>query len=316
MILADFPPGWLRLLAVLHGLVWGSFINVVIYRVPRNMSLVRPSSHCPACGEPVRPIDNVPLLSWLLLRARARCCGAPISPRYPLVEAMGGILSLGVLEAVVLGLPPGSPAELALAVYLADFALALGLVAASFIDLEHMIVPDAVSLGGTIVGLVTFSFRGMRVEDALLGAAVGFLVLWLPFDWLYAKLRGAPGMGRGDAKLLMLAGAWFGWRGALFVLGAAAIQGTIATLTLIAARGKIDEPEAVRLEREQMLAELAALPEHERAAAEKQWHRDPLALPPEPRWGKARVAFGPFLALGTLEVLLLGPQRIMEWLLA
>jgi leader peptidase (prepilin peptidase)/N-methyltransferase len=316
MILADFPPGWLRLLAVLHGLVWGSFINVVIYRVPRDMSLVRPGSHCPACGEPVRAVHNIPLLSWLALRGRARCCGASISPRYPLVEAIGGVLSLGVLEAVVLGLPLSSPVGLALAVYVADFGLALGLVAAAFIDLEHMIVPDAVSLGGTIVGLVTFSFRGMRVEEALLGAAVGFVVLWLPFDVLYAKLRGAPGMGRGDAKLLMLAGAWFGWRGALFVLGAGAIQGTIATLALVAARGQIEEPEAVRREREQMRAELDALPDEERAEAERHWHRDPLALPPEPRWGKARVAFGPFLALATLEVMLLGPQRILEWLLA
>jgi leader peptidase (prepilin peptidase)/N-methyltransferase len=315
MILADFPPGWLRLLAVVHGLIWGSFINVVIYRLPRGMSLVRPGSHCPACGRPVRAIHNIPLVSWLALRARASCCGARISPRYPLVEAIGAVLSLGVLEVAVLGLPPTSPAGLGLAIYLADFGLALGLVATAFIDLEHMLVPDAVSLGGTILGLLTFSFRGMRIEDGLLGAAVGFLVLWLPFDLLYSKLRGAPGMGRGDAKLLMLAGAWFGWHGALFVLGAAAIQGTIATLALIAARGRIDEPEAGRREREQMLAELRELPDGERAEAERQWRRDPLALPPEPRWGKARVAFGPFLALGTLEVLLLGPQRILEWVL-
>ena len=167
---------------------------------------------------------------------------------------------------------------------------------------------------GTIVGLLTFSFRGMGIEDGLIGGAIGFVILWLPFDVLYAKLRGAPGMGRGDAKLLMLAGAWFGWRGALFVLGAAAIQGTIATFTLMAVRGRIEEPEAVRRERAQMLAELQALPPEERAQAEAEWRRDPLAAPPEARWGKARIAFGPFLALGTLETLLLGPQRILDWL--
>lgn len=315
LTLAEIPVTLLRVLAVVLGLLWGSFANVVIYRVPRGMSLVRPASHCPACGEPIRPYLNVPLFGWLLLRGRARCCGAGISARYPIVEAIGGVLSLAVLEALVLPLPPGTSALYALALYVLDFSLALALTAAAFIDLEFMLVPDSISLGGTIVGLLTFGMRAMRVDEALVGAAVGFLVLWLPFEWAYTKLTGAPGMGRGDAKLLMLAGAWFGWSGALVVLGAAALQGSVVAGLVLARHGRIAEPEAVRRERAEARAEIAALPEEQRQAAEQEWAMDPLATEPASGVGKARVAFGPFLVLATLELLLLGRERIMDWLL-
>src|SRR5262245_9699927 len=103
-------------------------------------------------------------------------------------------------------------------IYLADFALALGLVAVAFIDLEHMFVPDSIAYGGAILGIATASFREMTFLQALIGAAVGFVVIWLPFVVIYPKIRGKVGMGLGDAKLLMLAGAWFGWAGAVFVL--------------------------------------------------------------------------------------------------
>src|SRR3954454_9825926 len=94
----------LRVFVFLFVPVWGSFLNVVIYRVPREMSVVRPPSHCPSCGKPVRPWDNVPVFGYLFLRGKARCCGAKLSPRYPLVEAIGGILSLAILELCVLRL--------------------------------------------------------------------------------------------------------------------------------------------------------------------------------------------------------------------
>lgn len=315
MTLADFPPSLLRVCAVLFGLVWGSFLNVVIHRVPRGQSIVRPASRCPTCRTPIRALDNLPVLSWLLLRGRARCCGQPISIRYPLVEAIAGVLSLAIVEILILPLPVATPAVHALAIYVADLALVLGLTAAAFIDLEYMIVPDSISLGGTIVGLVTFSLRDMRIEQALFGAAVGFVIVWLPFVWGYAKLRGRPGMGLGDAKLLMLAGAWFGTSGLLFVLGAAAVQGALVAIAVLLAKGRIDEPDAVQQEREQWRQELAALPAEQRAERERELQHDPLALPPDAGWGKARIAFGPFLILATLEVLLLGPDRIMNWLL-
>lgn len=306
-MLADLPPWFLRAFALCFGLLWGSFLNVVIHRVPRELSVVRPGSRCPACGTPIRAYDNIPVLSYLLLRGRARCCGAPVSPRYPLVEAAGGVLSLAIVEIVILQLPGTTPALHALATYTADLALALGLLAATFIDLEHMYIPDAITIGGAVLGVGTASLRSMGFDDALLGAAVGFAVVWLPFVVLYPRLRGGRvGMGLGDAKLLMLAGAWFGWGGALFVLGAGAVQGSIVAIAMLLVRGNIEEPEAVRLEREQIRAELAAMSPEERAAAEEELARDPLAEEPGEGFGQARIAFGPFLALATLEFLLVG----------
>src|SRR3954470_19107083 len=105
MTLAEVPASLLRVYAVLLGLFGGSFLNVVIYRVPREMSVVRPASHCPGCGKPVAGYDNIPVLSYVILRGRARCCGARMSPRYPIVELIGGALSLAIFEVVVLRMP-------------------------------------------------------------------------------------------------------------------------------------------------------------------------------------------------------------------
>ncbi|XYI04244.1 prepilin peptidase [Sorangium sp. So ce1128] len=306
-MLADLPPWFLRAFALCFGLLWGSFLNVVIYRVPRELSVVHPGSRCPACGTPIRAFDNIPVLSYLLLRGRARCCGAAVSPRYPLVEAAGGVLSLAIAEIILLGLPGTTPILRALATYIADLALALGLLAATFIDLEHMYIPDGITIGGAVLGVATASLRSMGFADALLGAAVGFAVVWLPFVVIYPRIRGGRvGMGLGDAKLLMLAGAWFGWGGALFVLGAGAVQGSLVAIAMLLLRGSIEEPEAVRREREQIRAELAEMSPEERAAAEEELAQDPLAEEPGEGFGQARIAFGPFLALATLEYLLVG----------
>lgn len=311
MTLADFPPWFLRTFALAFGLIWGSFLNVVIYRVPRGMSVVHPASRCPACEKPIRPWDNIPVVSYLVLGGKARCCGARLSPRYPIVEAIGGVLSIAILEVILFKLPEGTSIGRALAIYTADFALALGLVAAAFIDMEHMILPDSIMLGGAALGVATASFRSMSVVDALVGAAVGFVIVWLPFMVIYPKIRGGKvGMGLGDAKLLMLAGAWFGWGGALFVLGAGAIQGTLAAIATLLLQGKIEEPEAVRAEREAIRAELAAMSPEERAEAEKELAEDPLADEPDEGFGQARIAFGPFLILATLEFLLIGRDII------
>lgn len=315
MQLADLPPWFLRAFAVCFGLLWGSFLNVVIYRVPREMSVVRPASRCPACEKPIRPWDNIPVLSWLLLRGRARCCGAKVSPRYPLVEAAGGLLSLAVVEAVILRLPGSTSLERAGAIYAADLALALGLLAATFIDLEHMYIPDGITLGGAAIGLATASLRDMSYLDALIGAVVGFVIVWLPFVVIYPRLRGGRvGMGLGDAKLLVLAGAWFGWSGALFVLGAGAVQGTLTAIAVLLVRGRIEEPEAVREERARLQAELEAMSEEERAEAEQELALDPLAEEPGEGFGQARMAFGPFLALATLEFLLFGRDVLGAYL--
>jgi leader peptidase (prepilin peptidase)/N-methyltransferase len=314
VLLDDFPPLFLRVLAVCFGLIWGSFLNVVIYRVPRDMSVVRPASHCPACGKPIRAWDNVPVLGWLLLRGKARCCGAKVSPRYPLVEAIGGLLSLAILEIVVFRLDPTTQASRALAIYVADLALALGLVAGTFIDLEYMILPNAITIGGAVLGLATASFREMRFVDSLIGAAVGFVIVWLPFGVIYPWIRGRVGMGLGDAKLLMLAGAWFGWPGTLFVLSAGAVQGTLVVLPLLLFKVKIEEPEAVKREREEMKKELEAMSPEERAEAEKELAADPLAEEAGEGLGQIRMPFGPFLSLATIECLLFGRDMLRAYL--
>ena len=227
---AFFPLWLLRGATFAFGLLWGSFLNVVIYRVPLGMSVVKPASHCPGCGEPVRPYDNVPVLSYVVLRGRARCCGARMSQRYPIVELIGGLLSLAILEVVILRLPGSTSVGHAAAIYGADFALCLGLVAAAFIDAEHMFLPDRITIGGAVLGVFTATLRGLSTWDSILGALAGFLGVFVPFIFLYKGLLGRTGMGLGDAKLLALAGAWFGWPGAVFTLFAGALQGSIYAL--------------------------------------------------------------------------------------
>jgi leader peptidase (prepilin peptidase) / N-methyltransferase len=317
-ILADFPAWFTAALAVSLGLALGSFLNVVIHRLPREQSLARPGSRCPACNTPIAPWNNLPILSWLALRGHARCCGARISPRYPLVEALGGAVAYAIHEVIILDLPRTTPAPEALGLFALYLALCLGLIAAIFIDLEFMILPDPITLGGTVLGLVSIPLRDIDWQSALFGAALGFLLVYVPFIVLYRIVRGQAGMGLGDAKLLMLAGAWFGWPGAVFALLAGSVQGTIVALAVLLTRGRIEEPPAVRAEREAMLEELALLEGSEREALERELALDPIAKAPEPGIGQARIAFGPFLCLAILEYLFLGPLLLQEmaWLVS
>ncbi len=299
----DLDVGVLRAFAFAWGALRGeASLNVVVYRVPREMSVVRPGSHCPACGVPLRPIDNVPILSWLFLRGRARCCRARISPRYLLIETLGGLLAVAIFEAVVRPMPADTPLLHAGSIFLADFALAMALVAAAFIDAEHMYLPDPITLGGTVFGLATPSLRGLVWEDGLLGAAIGFVGVWLPFVVGYKALRGKAGMGLGDAKLTMLAGAWFGWPGVVFAVFGGALQAMLAVGVLLLVGGKIEEPESVRKDREEL----------ERAAAEgdeeakRLIEEDPLATAPGEGLLAARLPFGPFLCLAIIEWMLAG----------
>lgn len=329
--------GFLRGVVVVFGLLWGSFLNVVIYRVPLEMSVVRPASHCPGCGKPVAPYDNIPVLSFLILRGRARCCGAKMSPRYLLVELIGGALSLAVFETVILALPGATPVHRAAAIYLADFAMALGLVAAAFIDAEHMFLPDSITIGGTVVGIATATVRGMPFGESVVGAVAGFVGIWLPFIFLYKGLLGRTGMGLGDAKLLALAGAWFGWPGAVFTLFAGSLQGSAYALVMHLLGVKHKLPDAVLAD----IAELEAAAAAGDEEAKKALAEDPLtededdafivrffqrlfgrpAPPPHaeapsdaekrgPGGGeqaeRPRIPFGPFLILAILELLFAG----------
>ncbi len=306
LTLDDLPGPFVTVVAVALGLAFGSFLNVVIYRLPRGESLSHPGSRCPGCGTPIHFFDNVPVLSWLLLRGKARCCKTPISVRYPLVEALGGLLAWAIVRAIVFELPDETVWWKVVLIFSIHLALALGLLAAAFIDLDHMYLPDPITLGGAVLGLASAPLRGSNFVASLLGAALGFLVVWLPFDLIYGKLRGNPGMGLGDAKLVMLAGAWFGWQGAVFALLGGATQATLAAIAIYLARGKIEEPEAVKRERAELQALLAQTEGAEREELEREMAKDPLALEPEGGFGKARLAFGPFLALATIEYMLFG----------
>jgi leader peptidase (prepilin peptidase)/N-methyltransferase len=310
MTMNEVPLWFQRAVAIALGLVWGSFLNVVIHRSPRGMSVVSPPSHCPSCGKPIRAADNVPVLGYLLLRGRARCCGARLSPRYPLVELIGGALSLAVVEVVIRALPGDTSVARAGAIYVADLALCLGLVAAAFIDAEHMYLPDTITLGGTVLGVATATLRGLPFVDALVGAGAGFVGIWLPFVVLYTRLRGRAGMGLGDAKLTMLAGAWFGWWGAAFVLLAGAVQGTVAAVVILAVKGRIDEPEAVKADREELQRAAAEGDDEAREALA----RDPLAAPQGEGFTQARLPFGPFLILACLEFLFVGERLLAAYL--
>jgi leader peptidase (prepilin peptidase)/N-methyltransferase len=224
-------PGWFALtVAAAYGMVFGSFLNVVVHRLPRGMSLLRPGSHCPACGTPVRWFDNLPVLSYLLLGGRCRACRVAISPRYPLVELASGALTVAVVARFGLTLQ-GLEAML----------LVMLLLPLAFIDLEHHLLPDVLTLPGIAVGLAGSLAGGLvPLLDAATGAAVGAAVPYAVIV-IYRWLRGAEGMGLGDVKLLAMIGAFLGWRGVLLTLGLAATAGALLGLTLIAlGRGRRD----------------------------------------------------------------------------
>ncbi len=198
------------------GLVIGSFLNVVISRLPAGESIVTPRSRCPACRTPIRWYDNVPVLSFLFLRGRCRQCGGRIPLQYPLVELFMG----GLAVALYVRFP------LAVAVLYLPFVAAL--LAVAVIDLHHLIIPDRISLPGILAGMVV-SFANPLVtwQQAALGALLGGGVLWL-VAWGYAAVRGHEGMGGGDIKLLAMIGAWLGWPCLPFVVFIGSLFGLVA----------------------------------------------------------------------------------------
>lgn len=222
--MSELPPWFLPVFATAFGLVLGSFLNVVIHRLPRGESLLRPKSHCPRCQTPISWYDNVPLLSYLLLLGRCRHCGGSISPRYPLVEAATGALFLAV------SLTRQDPGAALHAAALGSLCLALG-----FIDLEHFLLPDVLTIPGMALGLMVAWIGGPTpLSDALIGLALGVAVP-LAIIWGYRLLRGVEGMGLGDVKLLGMLGAFLGWRGMLVTLALAAVAGAVVGVALILA---------------------------------------------------------------------------------
>ena len=209
--------------AAAFGLLIGSFLNVVAHRVPARMSLAMPASHCPSCEVPIKPYDNIPVLSWLILRGRCRSCAEPIAARYPLVEA-----GTAALFAAVVAVHHADTAALVLGLVLVAF-----LVPIALIDLDHRIIPNRITLPAAVVTVVlgTALDPGGEVERLIAGAAAGTL-LALP-----ALLR-PNGMGMGDAKLIAVLGLFLGASvvPALFI---AFVVGTVVGIVIIARKGMV-----------------------------------------------------------------------------
>jgi leader peptidase (prepilin peptidase)/N-methyltransferase len=213
--------------AFMLGAVVGSFLNVCIYRLPKDESIVFPPSRCPGCGKNIRWFDNIPIISWLVLRGRCRSCSASISLQYPLVELTNGLLSL----ALFMRFGP----TLA---FLILFLFCSAMVVITFIDLEHQIIPDVISLPGIVVGFVfSFFIPQLGWLNSLLGILAGGGSLWL-VAWLYELLTKKEGMGGGDIKLLAMMGAFFGWKAIPFIIFVSSLTGTVIGVSVMLAQKK------------------------------------------------------------------------------
>jgi leader peptidase (prepilin peptidase)/N-methyltransferase len=293
MLASELARWFVWLVAFGWGAAWGSFFNVAIYRWPRGMSVVRPASHCPSCGAPIRAWANVPILGWLALRGKASCCGAPISPRYVLVELLAAVLCVAVAELSVVRAPPDTPLLHATIEALLYFIFAGGLLIATFVDLEWLEIPDEVSLPCSAIGLASAPFRAEPgLWSAAVGAGAGYLTVQIVFVWGYEAITGRRGMGEGDSKLMMMIGAFLGWRGALFSIVAGSLQGLVfAAFALLTGR-RLAPSVGERV----IDGERVEPPEETNAS----------------RVGLLKLPFGPFLALGALEYLLAG-DAILSW---
>ena len=240
---------WLfPLLATLLGLIVGSFLNVVIHRLPQmqerlwirqcrelegvtleqepRYDLVMPGSHCPSCHAAIKPWHNIPVLSWIWLRGRCAECAAWISPRYPIVEALTAILSL------VVALHFGYSAEAWAVLVLTWF-----LIAMSVIDYDHQLLPDVMTLPLLWLGLLASVFwLPLHPADSIIGAILGYGVLWAVYHG-YRLVTGKEGMGYGDFKLLAALGAWVGWQMLPLIILGSSLVGAVLGILFITARG-------------------------------------------------------------------------------
>jgi leader peptidase (prepilin peptidase)/N-methyltransferase len=223
--LAEAPGALWPLAALAFGLVVGSFANVCVHRLPLGESVATPRSRCPACRTPIAAVDNVPVISYLVLRGRCRQCRAPISWRYPAVEAANGLLYLG------LALRDGPSPRAVVAM-----ALATTLLVLSLIDLDHHLLPDVITRPGIAIGLAASLLPGPPSPlAAALGAAGGYAAFWAVAA-AYRRTRGIEGLGQGDWKMTAMIGAFLGWDQMLLAVFIASVAGTLVGLGLIALR--------------------------------------------------------------------------------
>lgn len=243
------PVAFLALIGVL-GLMVGSFLNVVIARLPvimerewrtqcaeldaaepgeeepERFNLMVPRSRCPHCGHGITALENIPVLSYLVLRGRCSSCGAGISPRYPIIEILGALLAVSVAWRFGFGLQAA-----------AAVVLTWALISLSFIDIDHQLLPDSITLPLLWLG-ITLNLFGVftTLEASVIGAMAGYLVLWSIYH-LFKLLTGKEGMGYGDFKLLAVLGAWMGWQALPVIVLLSSVVGAVVGIALMALRG-------------------------------------------------------------------------------
>jgi leader peptidase (prepilin peptidase)/N-methyltransferase len=205
----------------LFGLAIGSFLNVCIYRIPLGQSIVHPPSRCTGCGQALRWHHNVPVASWLLLRGRCAFCGAGISARYPAVELLTGVVF--ALHALVF--EPGP-------LLLVRLAFAAVLIVLAFIDIDHRILPDSMTLTGIPLGVLASVWLPPGWRDSLIGVALGGGILWLIAE-AYYRWRHVEGMGMGDVKMLAMIGAVLGWRAVIVALVLSSFSGALVGVLMM-----------------------------------------------------------------------------------
>ena len=209
------------------GAAVGSFLNVCIWRLPQGTSIVRPSSHCPKCLHPIRFYDNIPVISYLLLRRKCRDCAERISFRYPAVEIITAAMALLIIWKF------GFTAQALFA-----FLFTCALIVITFVDLDHQIIPDIITLPGIpLFFLISIFVMGLPLKDALLGLLIGGGCLYA-VALAYELIAKREGMGGGDIKLLAMIGAFLGWRSLLFVLLTSSLLGAIVGIALMIAKGR------------------------------------------------------------------------------
>lgn len=283
----------LQIYAFVWGAVWGSFLNVVIHRLPRELSLIRPGSRCGSCEAPVRWYDNIPIISYLVLRGRCRDCEASFSPRYMLVEAACGLLTLVVFNATVLPLDPETFTS-GLATWFWYQVFIYGLVAITFIDLEFTFIPDEISLPAVVIGVGgAFALPGVDGLSMLIGAvaAVVFLMLVYGVGWLVFRREA---MGLGDVKLFAMIGAFLGWKALPFVLFASAVQALLATAAATLWSKATGRENDLTMTTDQL---------DERFEEEDRFDDEQL---------RTVIPYGPFLALAAIEALLFGDSLLWD----
>lgn len=242
------PAAFTVAVVAVFGALIGSFLNVVIHRVPREESIAFPASHCPSCDAAIRPYDNIPVVSWAVLRGRCRSCRAPISARYPAVE-----LLTAVMFALTYLLHSGLTLSLPF-----DLAFVAAILALIFIDAEHMILPNVITYPGAALALLArvvvpnlygvATLGGAQTQlrpwlvslgGALLGALVGGGFLWL-VGWLWERARGVEAMGLGDVKMMFMVGAFLGWPLTLLTIFVGVLTGSVAGVAVMLGRKERD----------------------------------------------------------------------------